>query len=130
MAVHRHSQSPPESHLQHAGDEVLVVLQEHLMLVSLFYDCCHSPTGVKDAPLIILLEGHFQVTPREQLLSQDCTFLPGPSHSVWIQLDKNPVVLFTVVLMVPLNTCELASTLNSQRTGLGDPGLPRRGRTD
>lgn len=53
----------------------------------------HSPTGVKDAPLVVLLEGHLQVTPGEQLLGQDRTPLPGPSHSVGIQLDTNAVVL-------------------------------------
>lgn len=49
---------------------------------------CNSPTGIKDTPVVVLLEGHFSVALSKELLCDDCTLLPGPRRPVGVQLGR------------------------------------------
>lgn len=95
--------------------------------ICLVYQFCHSPTGIKDTPVVVLLEGHLSMATCKELLSEDGTLLPGPGHPVGVQLGSaergkttDDVGGFSV-------SVQLAS--HSLHMGLAGPGLPRQGRT-
>ena len=113
----------------------------------------HLPAGIKDTPVIILLEGNLSVALREQLLGEDCTLFPGPCHSVGVQLNttQREQALFAFCIRkikgIPwfkiaykqvirskftphanISVCVFFSELSLQRRGLGGPDPPRPGR--
>lgn len=54
--------------------------------ICLVNQSCHSPTGIKDTPVVVLLERHLSVAACKERLSEDGTLLPGPGRPVGVQL--------------------------------------------
>lgn len=86
-AVHKHSQSPPESHLHDTPNTFRVRVQPcDGSNVNFNFKQRFSPAGVKDTPVVVLLIRHFWMTRAEDLLTDHRTLLLGPCHPVRVDL--------------------------------------------